>query len=134
MNKGILENEKTKKIGLVKDYDKSQSVNSFIVNGDLAWLDKASRVGLINSLQIEKAAGRAEATLWFNNIAYSLNIDDALKIISVIELYAVDCFNTTETHIKNINALNDLNRVYNYNYTKGYPKRLRFELTPKREG
>ena len=134
MNKGILENEKTKKISLVKDYDKSQSVNSFIVNGDLAWLDKASRVGLINSLQIEKAAGREEATLWFNNIAYSLNIDDALKIISVIELYAVDCFNTTENHIKSINALDDLNRVYNYNYTKGYPKRLRFELTPKREG
>lgn len=134
MNKGILENEKNKKIGLVKDYDKSQSVNSFIVNGTLAWLDKASRVGLINSLQIEKAAGRVEATLWFNNIAYSLNIDDALKIISVIELYAVDCFNTTENHIKAINALDDLNRVYNYNYTKGYPQRLRFDLTPKREG
>ena len=134
MNKGILENEKNKKIGLVKDYDKSQSVNSFIVNGTLAWLDKASRVGLINSLQIEKAAGRVDATLWFNNTAYSLNIDDALKIISVIELYAVDCFNATETHIKAINSLDDLNRVYNYNYTKGYPKRLRFELTPKREG
>lgn len=134
MNKGILENEKNKKIGLVKDYDKSQSVNSFIVNGALAWLDKASRVGLINSLQIEKAAGRVETTLWFNNTAYSLNIDDALKIISVIELYAVDCFNATENHIKAINALDDLNRVYNYNYTKGYPKRLRFELTPKIEG
>lgn len=128
MNRETLDKEKERKIALAKDYDKSQAVNSFMVNGSPAWLDKATRVGLINSLQIEKAAGREDATIWLNGVAYTLSIDDALKMLTVIELYAVDCFNTTENHIKTINELDDLNRVYNYNYTKGYPKRLRFEL------
>ena len=128
MNRETLDKEKERKIALAKDYDKSQAVNSFMVNGSPAWLDKATRVGLINSLQIEKAAGREETTIWLDGVAYTLSIDDALKMLTVIELYAVDCFNTTENHIKAINALDDLNRVYNYNYTKGYPKRLRFEL------
>lgn len=128
MNRETLDKEKERKIALAKDYDKSQAVNSFVVNDSPAWLDKATRVGLINSLQIEKAAGREESTIWLDGVAYTLSIDDALKMLTVIELYAVDCFNTTENHIKTINELDDLNRVYNYNYTKGYPKRLRFEL------
>jgi hypothetical protein len=131
MNRETLDKEKERKIALAKDYDKSQAVNSFMVNGSPAWLDKATRVGLINSLQIEKAAGREESTIWLNGVAYTLSIDDALKMLTVIELYAVDCFNTTENHIKTIKELDDLNRVYNYNYTKGYPKRLRFELNIK---
>lgn len=126
-----LNDEKLKKLDLIKDYDKSQGVNSFMLNGKPVWLDKATRVGLVNSLQIEKAAGREDATLWFNGVAYTLSIDDALKMLTIIELYAVDCFNTTENHIKTLNELDDLNRVYNYNYTKGYPKRLMFELTLK---
>lgn len=131
MSKELLNKEKARKLALIKDYDKSQGVNSFILNGESVWLDKATRVGLINSLQIEKAAGREDATLWFNGVAYTLSIDDALKMLTIIELYAVDCFNTTENHIKILNELDDLNRVYNYNYTKGYPKRLMFELTLK---
>lgn len=131
MNRETLDKEKERKIALAKDYDKSQAVNSFVVNDSPAWLDKATRVGLINSLQIEKAAGREESTIWLDGVAYTLSIDDALKMLTVIELYAVDCFNTTENHIKTINELDDLNRVYNYNYTKGYPKRLRFELNIK---
>ena len=130
MNRETLEKEKERKISLAKYYDKSQAVNSFMVNDSPAWLDKATRVGLINSLQIEKAVGREDTTIWLNGASYTLSIDDALKMLTVIELYAVDCFNTTENHIKAINELEDLNRVYNYNYTKGYPKRLRFDLTP----
>ena len=31
-------------------------------------------------------------------------------------------------NLAKVNALEDLNRIYNYNYTKGYPKRLMFTL------
>ena len=31
-------------------------------------------------------------------------------------------------HIAKVNALEDLNRIYNYNYMKGYPQRLEFNL------
>lgn len=124
----LLEKAKRKKKALIEDYDKGQGVNSFGVNGKLYWLDKATRVGLVNSLQIEKTAGREKGTLWFDNTPYEMPIDDALKMLSVIELYAVECNNITRTHLVNVENLTDLNRVHNYNYTKGYPKRLYFEL------
>lgn len=128
MDKERLLKEKERKVALVKEYDKSQGVNSFIVNDKPVWLDKATRVGLINSLQIEKAANKSETVLWLDGIPYTVKIDDALKMLTAIELYAVECYNTTEKHIAAINSLEDLNRVYNYDYTKGYPKRLRFNI------
>lgn len=123
-----LQQEKDKKIALIKDYDKSQAVNSFLINGRRAWLDKATRVGLINSLQIEKAAGRTVTELWLDGEKYAVEIDVALQMLTVLELYAKDCYNMTEQHLSTVNSLTDLNRVYNYNYTFGYPRRLRFEV------
>ena len=123
-----LQKEKDRKIALIKDYDKSQGVNSFMLNGRPAWLDKATRVGLINSLQIEKAAGNKTSVLWLEGESYTVDIDVALQMLAVLELYAQECYNVTEQHLANVTAETDLNRVYNYNYTKGYPKRLQFNL------
>ena len=39
-------------------YDKSSDVNSFLLNGIQVWLDKDTRVGLMNSIKIEKDAGK----------------------------------------------------------------------------
>ena len=128
MDRQELDKAIERKIALIKDYDKSQGVNSFALNGQPAWLDKATRVGLVNSLTIEKAAGRAETKLWLNGVSYTLPIDMVLQMLVVLELYAKECYNVTEQHIANVRKLEDMNRVWNYNYTKGYPKRPEFNL------
>jgi hypothetical protein len=128
MIKDVLNKEKSKKISLIKDYDKSNNVNVFYCNGKPAWLDKATRVGLVNSLNMEKAAGRESTQLWLNGDMINLKVDDALQMLVVLELYAKDCYSVTEQHIMNVNNLDDLNRVYNYNYTKGYPEKLMFNV------
>ena len=126
--KSIIESEKIKKIDLIKDYDKSDSVNSFIINGKPAWLDKSTRVGLVNSLNMEKAAGRTDSSLWLNGEVYNVNIDIALQMLVVLELYAKECYNVTEQHIANVNSMNDLNRIWNYKYNRGYPEKIKFNL------
>ena len=128
MNKFTLEKAKERKIANILDYDKSEGVNSFTLNGNLAWLDKNTRVGLVNSLQIEKSAGRINTELWLGGVKYDLPIDHVLQMLVVLELYAKECYNVTQQHIANVNKLNDLNRVWNYNYTKGYPPRPSFEV------
>lgn len=128
MSKLDLENLKSQKIAKIQDYDKSEGVNSFTLNGNLVWLDKDTRVGLVNSLQIEKSAGRVDTELWLNGFMYKLPIDHVLQMLVVVELYAKECYNVTQQHIANVENLNDLNRVWNYNYTKGYPKRPSFEV------
>lgn len=119
---------RAKKVALIQDYDKSEAVNSFLVNGERMWLDKATRVGLVNSTQVAKAAGAKYIVLWANDKSYNIQCDMMLQMLAVLELYAMECYNVTAEHIASVNALEDLNRIYNYNYTKGYPKRLEFEV------
>ena len=119
---------RAKKVALIKEYDTSESVNSFIVNGEMMWLDKSTRVGLVNSTQVAKAAGAEYIVLWANDKSYNIPCDMMLQMLAVLELYAMDCYNVTAEHIAKVNALQDLNRIYNYNYTKGYPKRLEFKV------
>ena len=128
MDKRTLEQEKEQKIAKILDYDKSEGVNSFALNGSLAWLDKDTRVGLVNSLQIEKAAGKENTELWLDGVMYRLPIDHVLQMLVVLELYAKECYNVTQQHIANVKKLDDLNRVWNYDYTKDYPKRPVFEV------
>ena len=128
MDRNELDKAIEKKIALIKDYDKSQGVNSFALNGQPAWLDKATRVGLVNSLTIEKSAGRTETELWLNGESYILPIDVVLQMLVVLELYAKECYNMTEQHIANVKKIEDINRVRNYDYTKGYPQRPQFNV------
>ena len=119
---------RAKKLALIHDYDKSEAVNSFFLNGERMWLDKNTRVGLVNSTQVAKAAGSEYIALWVNDKSYNVHCDTMLQMLTVLELYAMKCYNITSEHIANVNALKDLNRIYNYNYTKGYPKRLSFTI------
>lgn len=119
---------KNKVLNELDYHDKSELVNSFYLNNEPAWLPKADRVGLQNSLTIEKNAGKEESTMWFNGICYTINIDKALQMLSQIELYALECYNVTERHKAEINKLEEIEEVEAYDYRVGYPEKLRFEL------
>ena len=57
MNALKLEQAKVNKIAEIAAYDTSDKVNGFILNGQIVWLDKATRVGLMNSTTIERDLG-----------------------------------------------------------------------------
>lgn len=73
-----LDKVKKKLLKKVDEFDSSDEVNSFFLNGIKVWLNKDTRVGLMNSLTIEKNAGKEESTLWFNNICITINCDAAI--------------------------------------------------------
>lgn len=116
------------RIAEVERYDKSEQVNGFYLAGQHAWLDKATRVGLANSVAIEKAAGKTETTLYLNGVALTIGIEQAQHMLAALELYALDCYRKTEEHKVIINALTNIEEAENYDCTKGYPEKLRFEL------
>ena len=127
-SKRMLDKEKNKKIQNIKDYDKSDSVNVFYVNGKSAWLDKATRVGLVNSLNMEKAAGKEKSVLYLNGDKIDIGVDEALQMMVVLELYAKECYVVTEQHIANVKEMDDIGKVHNYRYDVGYPDKLKFNL------
>ena len=122
--------EKIKKnlIKKVDEFDSSDEVNSFFLNGIKVWLDKDTRVGLMNSLTIEKNSGKEESTLWFNNICITINCDAAIQMLSSLELYALSCYNVTAEHKVAIQNLTTLDEAMNYDFTSGYPEKLNFTI------
>lgn len=122
--KSELEKIKEKKLREINEYDTSDSVNSFLLNGDKVWLNKDTRVGLMNSLTIERAAGKEISTLWFGTIKFDINIDAAIQMLSALELYALKCYNKTAEHKQNVENLTDVENVKSYDYTIGYPDKL----------
>ena len=92
------------------------------------WLDKETRVGLVNSISIEKAAGKETTTLWFDAVQYEIPVDTALQMLAALELYALDCYNVTQSHIASVKLLDDISMLTEYDYTTGYPEKLVFNL------
>lgn len=110
-------------------YDSSEHVNSFSIGGVNTWLDKATRVGLKLRFEAEKRLGKTETTLWQNGMQFPLSlIGDvtALDMLDGIELYASACYDVTQMHLANIAKLTSVEKVKNYDYTAGYPEKLKF--------
>lgn len=119
-----LDELKQSKINEITKYDLSKDVNNFKLNGLDVWLDKETRVGLMNSTQIEKAAGHEDTTLWLGTISLTINCDLAIGLLSQLELYALECFNKTAEHKANVLSLETKEEVKNYDYKTGYPEQL----------
>ena len=123
-----LKQAKADKIAEITAYDTSSSVNGFILNGLLVWLDKATRVGLMNSTTIAKAAGQKTTTLWLGGIRLVVDCDKAIQLLSALEMYALECFNVTASHKQAVSELTTIEEVEAYDYKAGYPKMLEMSV------
>ena len=117
---------KEEAIEQITEYDQSEDVNSFTLQGKQMWLPKETRVGLVNSITIEKNAGKETTVLWFGGERYELPVDTALQMLSALELYALECYNVTAAHKAAVNALESVEDVVAYDYRQGYPEKLNF--------
>ena len=113
----------------IEKHDTSPSVNGFMLNGQRVWLNKDTRVGLMNSTSIAKAMGKKTTTLWFGGMQIEVNCDKAIGLLSALEMYALECFNVTAAHKKAVAELNTVEEVLGYDYTKGYPEQLKMEVS-----
>ena len=122
---------KTAVLSDIDAYDASPSVNSFVLDGQRVWLDFELRDRVYQGNERLKNVGREETTLWFGDKCYNMSIEQAQNIISHIEAYAKDCYNATAQHKANVSAMETVEDVLGYDYTKGYPERLTIRLSEK---
>ena len=115
-------------LAYIEKYDASSSVNSFLLNGMEVWLDKATRVGLMNSTTIAKASGQKTTTLWLCGLNLVVDCDKAIQLLSALEMYALECFNVTASHKATVGELKTIEEVEAYNYKTGYPKMLEMSV------
>ena len=96
--------------------------------GDIAlWLDKATRVGLVNSITIEKKAKRNTTCLWYENNHINMSVDTALDLLYQLELYALSCYNVTAQHLVYIDQCEEIAELRSFDVCSDYPDILQFK-------
>ena len=124
----VLEAAKTSMLADITAYDSSTAVNAFELNGMEVWLDKATRVGLMNSTTIAKSMGQKTTTLWLGSYQLEVDCDKAIQLLSALEMYALECFNVTAAHKKAVSSIESIEDVLTYDYKSGYPEKLKMEV------
>jgi hypothetical protein len=123
-----IETIKKQKSKEINRYDNSKNVNEFFINEISLWLDKTSRLSLKFRLESEKKLGIETTTIWYNGLQFTVNIDDAFNMLYSLESYAAKCYDNTQQHLANINTLQTIEDVKEYDYKVGYPEKLHFSI------
>ena len=121
-----IEEIRAHKLNELSLYDSSDMVNQFCIDNTHGWWNKATRVGLMNSIAIERASRRSETNIWLGDTLFVLPVKKAIDMLQQIELYALMCYNTTQGHINAINQLETKEEIEVYNFKTGYPGKLNF--------
>jgi hypothetical protein len=121
-----IEDVRRHKIDEIERYDKSKEIEEFTMNGVNLWLDRSERETLDRRFNIELKNGKRESVLWKNGIAFKLVIEEALVMLDAIEMYAIATYDTTQQHLANVNMLQTIEEINNYDYRQEYPEKLNF--------
>ena len=122
----ILNRAKREKINEINRHDSSDEINIFYIQGLPVWLDKATRAGLKLRFEAEVALKYENTTLWYNNQKFELPLNNAIAMLYAIEVYASQCYDNTQYHLANVEKLETLDEIMEYNYKSGYPEKLAF--------
>lgn len=124
--KRTLDIAKAERLAQIDAYDTSDAVNSFTYNGQTMWIDKATRVGLVNAVDSAMLLGKEDITFGISGVSVTLPCTTAKAMLAKLELYALECYNVTLAHKNAVDTLTSIEDIDAYDYTTGYPDKLEF--------
>lgn len=117
---------KAEKIAQIEYYDASENVEQFTINGTPMWLNHEVRQQIKTSVEAYIATGKETVTKIFDGVEYTFPCETWLQMLAALEVYAAEALNTTERHKINVNSMDNVQDVIDYDYTTGYPLKLAF--------
>lgn len=120
----------------IVEYDKSENVNNFYLNGkpqpwksdDDSTLNKDIRMGFRQNIKDKIALGEETIDFWLGGSKITLPCQTADMLMCSLENYAYGCFNVTAAHKKAVSELTTVEEVLAYDYRVGYPTMLKMEV------
>lgn len=106
----------------IEQYDSSEKVNSFLINGNKFWLDKTTRLGIMHLANCSKD----NIQLVLGDKILTIPVGKAKDFLAQLEVYAGQCYLQTQKHLLAIKELKTVEDIINYDYTKGYPEKITF--------
>lgn len=119
-----VEDAKAAKIAQIAAYSDSDAVNSLTFNGIKTWLTPNVRANYLVSLDAAELLGETDITFVVEGVQASLPIKQVRLLLAKIQRYADACYIVTEEHKRAVKALQTVDEVKAYDYTKGYPDKL----------
>lgn len=116
---------KATKIAEIAAYSDSDAVNSLTFNGIKTWLTRTVRDGYNTSITAAKNLGESNVTFMVGDNEMQLPVEQARRVLDLVQRYADACFIVTERHKIAVRALQTVEEVEKYDYTKGYPEKLK---------
>ena len=117
---------KIEKIAQINQYDASDNVEQFTINGTPMWLGHELRQQIRTSADAYTAMGYENMTKVFNGTEFTFPITTWIQMLNALEVYAAEALNTTERHKAAIEAMTSIEDIENYDYTLNYPEKLVF--------
>ena len=115
---------KAAKIAEIAAYSDSDAVNSLTFNGIKTWLTRTVRDGYDTSITAAKNLGETNVTFMVGDNEMQLPVEQARRVLDLVQRYADACFLVTERHKIAVKALQTVEEVKAYDYTTGYPEKL----------
>ena len=115
---------KAAKIAEIEAYSDSDAVNSLTFNGIKTWLTRTVRDGYDTSITAAKNLGETNVTFMVGDNEMQLPIEQARRVLDLVQRYADACYLVTERHKIAVKALQTVEEVESYDYTTGYPEKL----------
>lgn len=129
MPERTLEDAKNEMIQRIENYDKSDAINEFIVNGTIRdWLTPEQRSDYRNSIDAAKLLSIDNLSLYVGGTSITISTSLAEQLLAQIQLYANMCFMVKKQHIEMVKVLGTIEEVDNFDYTADYPNKLEFNL------
>lgn len=116
---------KAAKIAEIAAYSDSDAVNSLTFNGIKTWLTPNVRDGYDTSVTAAKNLGEPTVTFMVGDKEMQLPVEQARRVLDLVQRYADACFLVTERHKIAVKSLQTVEEVEAYDYTKGYPEKLK---------
>lgn len=128
LDKMILEQAKLRKKKEIEEYNTSENVDGFYLNGVKHWLTLDERKAAELSTKAHVTLGHETTEQCMGGVFYTIPCESLRYMLAELEIYALECLNHAKRQIAEISEITDIEAVENYDVTAGYPEMLRFEL------
>lgn len=129
LDQRTLDDAKVEMIEKIDDYDSSNNVNGFTVNGEIeGWFSPEERSNYKSSIDAAKLLGIETLSFFIGDNLLTLPTLMAEQMLAQIQLYADQCYIVTKEHKLAVENLSTIEEVDAFPYTVGYPQKLDFTV------
>ena len=128
LDKMMLEQAKLAKTREITEYNSSENVDGFYLNGVKHWLTLDERKAAELSTKAHITLGHETTEQCMVGVFYTIPCESLIYMLAELEIYALECLNHAKRQEAEVMTITDIEAVEKYDVTKGYPEMLRFEL------